>query len=642
MDGLIQRINKLDRSAIAVLAIVLAIVLFLSVNVFSALTFSSARSDLTQGKLFTLTQSTNNVLRTLKEPVTLRLFQSTALLQAAPGLNVYSDRVQELLRTYQELSNGVVRIEIIDPIPFSIEEDRAIQFQMRGFNLTGAGEQGYFGLVGTNSVDDVQVISFMDPSREPFLEYDLTRMVANLARPAKPIVAVIDGVGVMGQEGNANMQPYAVIRQLQSSYDVRALKYNANVIPPNADVLMVVHPAGISERTRYAIDQYALNGGPVIVFVDPLAENSPTDPQNPMNYLFPTSEISELFERWGIQMATNRVVGDRSMAIRVSGFGGPQRVVVDYIPWLQVRPESFNQQDAVTAQLQLMRISSGGAIQETGIDGITVTPLIQSSRDSMLVDTVAVRRRDDPSRLLEAFDPSGVRQNLAVRITGKARTAYPGGAPAQNADPEAQQNPDAPKPPEPPQVSEGNINIIVVADVDMLADSHVVSGQTGQPISNNGDFVVNAVENLAGGGALIGLRGRGLSHRPFTTVERIEDAARTKYFATEQRLEAELQDTQNQLAQLQSLNRDEIALELMSAEDQRRIIEFNRKMLTLRQQLRDVRKALNNDIDTLETQLQFANIALVPILLVAFGMVAASWRRSRLRSARARAGGKTA
>jgi ABC-type uncharacterized transport system involved in gliding motility auxiliary subunit len=261
----------------------------------------------------------------------------------------------------------------------------------------------------------------------------------------------------------------------------------------------------------------------------------------------------------------------------------------------------------------------------------------------MLIDTLAIRRRDDPSRLLENFQPSGVRQMLAVRIAGTAKTAFPGGPPKQNEDPEEAENrpANAPPPVEPPQVMEGKINIIVVADVDMLHDTHVINGQ-GQPVSNNGDFVVNAVENLAGGGALIGLRGRGLSHRPFTTVERIEDEARNKYFATEQRLEAELQETQDQLAQLQALNRDERAFELLSQEEQRRIIEFNRKMLTLREQLRDVRGALNADIEALESRLKFANIALVPAFVIVFGMIAASWRRARLRSARAQAGGRTA
>ena len=640
MDGLIQRINKLDRSAVAVFAIVLAIVLFLSVNVFSALTFSSARSDLTQGKLFTLTQSTNNVLKTLKEPVTLRLFQSTALLQAAPGLNVYSDRVQELLRTYQELSNGVVRIEIIDPIPFSIEEDRAIQFQMRGFNLTGAGEQGYFGLVGTNSVDDVQVLSFLDPAREQFLEYDLTRLVFNLARSGKPVVGVIDGIGMMGTP-RSNNEPWAVTRQLNATYDVRPLKFAANGIPSDADVVLVAHPAGLSVRTRYALDQFALRGGPIIIFVDPFAENSPTDPQNRMQYLFPSSELAELFARWGIEVPTGKAVGDRSMAIRVSAFAGPSRVLVDYVPWLQLRPEAFNAEDVITSRLQLMRMSSAGTIQDLGMDGLTVTPLIQSSRDSMLIDTAVLRRRDDPSRLLDNFQPSGVRQNLAVRISGHARTAFPTGAPELNPDEDPNANPNAPKPAEPPLVTEGNINIIVVADVDMLDDTHVANAQ-GTPVSSNGDFVVNAVENLAGGGALIGLRGRGLSHRPFTTVERIEDTARAKYFATEQQLEQELQKTQQQLAQLQSLNRDEKAFELLSQDEQRRIIEFNQKMLTLRQQLRDVRAALNQDIDRLETRLQFANIALVPLIVIIFGMIHASWRRAQLRRARAAAGGRTA
>jgi ABC-type uncharacterized transport system involved in gliding motility auxiliary subunit len=638
MSGLVEKLSKVERSVLTALAIFLSIVLFLSVNVFSALSFGSVRSDLTQGKLFTLTQSTINVLRNIDESITLRLFQSTALLKMASGINIYSDRVQELLRTYQELSGGRVRIEIIDPIPFSPEEDRALQFQLRSFNLTQAGEQGYFGLVGTNSVDDVQVISFLDPVREQFLEYDLTRMVANLARPNRPVVGVIDGIGAMGQEGN-QLPPYAVIRQMQTTYDVRPLKYNANVIPPTADVLMVIHPAGLTARTRYAIEQYALAGGPVLIFVDPFAEASPTDPQNRMNYLFPTSELSELFERWGIQMATNKVAADRTMALRVSGFGGPTRVVVDYVPWLQVRPENFNAEDAVTAQLRIMRITSGGSLQETGIDGVRVTPLIQTTRDSMLIDTTTIRRRDDPSRLLENFEPSGVRQNIAVRISGRARTAFDK-PPEQNTD-DAQQNANAPRPPEPPQISSGNINVIVVADVDMLTDPHVVN-QAGQPVSSNGDFVVNAVENLAGGGALIGLRGRGLSHRPFTTVERIEDAARSKYFAKEKQLEAELAETQNQLARLQALNRDDIAFELLSQDEQRRIIEFKKRMLTIRQELRDVRQALNADIERLKTRLQFANIALVPILVVAFGMVAASWRRARLRRGRASAGGKTA
>lgn len=640
MNALIEKLNGVERSVLTVAGILLAIVMFLALNVFAALTFGSARSDLTEDQLFTLTQSTKDILKGIDEPITLRLFQSQALLKQSSGINIYSQRVNELIRTYAELSDGHVRIEVVDPLPFSTVEDRAIQFSLRPFTLNEAGEQGYFGLVGTNSVDDVQVLSFLDPAREQFLEYDLTRLVFNLARAGKPVVGVIDGIGIMGTP-RTNNEPWAVTRQLNSTYDVRPLKFSANGIPSDADVVLVAHPAGLSVRTRYALDQFALRGGPIIIFVDPFAENSPTDPQNRMQYLFPSSELAELFARWGIEVPTGKAVGDRTMAIRVSAFAGPQRVFVDYVPWLQLRPEAFNPEDVVTNRLQLMRMSSAGTIQDLGMDGLTVTPLIQTSRDSMLIDTAVLRRRDDPSRLLDSFQPSGVRQNLAVRISGRARTAFPTGAPELNPDEDPNANPNAPKPPEPPLVTEGTINIIVVADVDMLEDNHVAN-ERGAPVSNNGDFVANAVENLAGGGALIGLRGRGLSHRPFTTVERIEDAARTKYFATEQQLEQELQKTQQQLAQLQSLNRDEKAFELLSQDEQRRIIEFNQKMLTLRQQLRDVRAALNQDIDRLETRLQFANIALVPLIVIVFGMIHASWRRAKLRRARAAAGGRTA
>ncbi len=640
MNALIEKLNKIERSVLAVAGIAMAIVLFLALNVFAALTFGSARSDLTEGKLFTLTKSTEDILKNIDEPITLRLFQSQALLKQSPGINIYSQRVNELIRAYANLSNGRIRIEVVDPVPFSTVEDRAIQFSLRPFTLNQAGEAGYFGIVGTNSVDDAQVLSFLDPAREQFLEYDLTRLVFNLARTGKPVVGVIDGIGIMGTPSTGN-EPWAITRQLNSTYDVRPLKYNANGIPFDADVLVVTHPAGLTARTRYAIDQYALRGGPVVVFVDPFAENSPTDPQNRLQYLFPASELAELFSRWGIEMPSGKAVGDRSMAIRVSAFAGPTRVLVDYVPWLQLRPEAFNTEDVVTSRLQLMRMSSAGVINELGIDGLTITPLIQTSRDSMLIDVATLRRRDDPSRLLDTFQPSGVRQNLAVRISGRARTAFPQGAPELNADDDPNANPNAPKPVDPPLRAEGTINVIVVADVDMLGDTHVADGQ-GNPLSNNGDFLANAVENLVGGGSLIGLRGRGLSHRPFTTVERIEDAARSKYFATEQQLEQELQKTQQQLAQLQSLNRDEKAFELLSQDEQRRIIEFNQKMLTLRQQLRDVRGALNADIDRLETRLQFANIALVPLIVIVFGMIHASWRRARLRRARAAAGGRTA
>ena len=634
MSGLLARLERMDRSVIATIGIALAIALFLSINLYSILALNGARSDLTEEKLYTLTDSTRQVLAELDEPMVLRLYRSESLLTAAPQLNVYADRVNELLRTFSELSNGLIRFEVVNPIPFSSEEDRAIQFQLRPFQLNAQGENGYFGLVGTNTTDDVETVPFLSPEEEPFLEYELTGMVITLAQPRKKVVGVIDGIGAMGREDGP---PWSLIRQMQQIYDVRTLVFDPEIIPPNADILMVIHPFNLPTRSQYAVEQHILAGYPTIFFIDPLAESSPQDPNNPTKYLFPVSNLPHLFEQWGFEMPDDVVVGDRQMALRITGFGGPNQVVTDYLPWLRVQGEAFNPDEAITAGLQLMRLTSAGTLRPTGNDDITFTPLIQSTRDSNLIKTLDIRRRDNPDVLLEAFEASGVRQTLAARISGMAQTAFPAGPPPLLRPDDVEDNFR-----EPDQLMESlqPINLIVVADVDMLSDSHVISRQTGQPASNNADFVINAVETLAGGGALIGLRGRGLSHRPFTTVAAIEDRARGKYLETERRLTAELEDTQRQLAQLQGLNRADVQFELLTQEEQETIIDFNRRMLTLRQQLREVRRALGEDIERLESNLQFYNIVAIPLLVTIFGVGVAVWRRARLRRARAAIGSR--
>ena len=330
-------------------------------------------------------------------------------------------------------------------------------------------------------------------------------------------------------------------------------------------------------------------------------------------------------------MPDQSVVGDTQMALRISGFGGPQRIVTDYLPWLRVGEQAFNKDEVITSQLQLMRMTSVGTLRPTGNDEIDFVPLIQSSRDSNLIDVLDVRRRGDPNILIEAFEATGIRQNLAIRVSGKALTAFPDGPPPLQRPEDVRQDWQ-----EREQIMESNdaINVIVVADVDMLFDSHVINPQTGSQISNNSDFVINSIETLAGGGVLIGLRGRGLSHRPFTRVIEIEDIAREKYFETEQRLTEELAQTERQLAQLQALNRSEAQFELLTQDEQQTIIEYNRKMLTLRQQLREVRRALGEDIERLERNLQFVNIIAIPLVVVIFGIIMAILRRSRLRRAR--------
>lgn len=625
-----SRLQSANRATVAILAVALAIVLFFAVNLIASLTLRSQRLDLTEDKLFTVTESTRRVLASVPEPITLSIYESSALIENSSGLRVYANRVNELLRTYAQLSNGKIRINRIDPVPFSTEEDRAISYGLQGFNLSRQGERGYFGLVGTNSVDQLETIQFLAPAREAFLEYDLTRVVSRLSKPTEPKLGVIDGLGMFG-DAQQGRYPRAIIETLNENFELEQLAVNLTTIAPDIDALMIVHAYNLTDQAKYAIDQFVLSGKPLLLFVDTLAENSQPGFSNPNVPQFPASDLKPLTDAWGVEIVPEKVVGDRNMALRVTGVAGGRRVSAEYLPWLMIEPAALNKNDAITAQLQLMRMSSAGALRRLDGATTTITPLIQTTRDSMLFDEKLVESRPSPTDLLNQFTPSGEGFVLAARVNGPVKTAFPDGPPPP--DPNAPEPPpqprNAPPPAEPLTESKGPISVIIVTDTDMLANSHVAS-DSGQPISNNADFVSNALENLTGGNDLLGLRGRGVSNRPFERIDAIEREAEAKYRDTEQRLSKELEDTQQQLAQLQGQTEGGAQLGVLTAEQQQTVAEFNQRMLSLRQQLRDVRAALREEIDALDRQLRLINILLIPGIVVLLGIIVALWRRARL------------
>lgn len=631
-----NRLRNANRATLAGAGIVLAVVLFFAVNLVSSLTFGTERLDLTQDKLFTVTPSTERVLKEIPEPITLNVYESAELTDSVPALRVYADRVNELLRTYKDIAGDNLIINRVNPVPFSAEEDRALSYGLQGINLNRTGERGYFGLVGTNGVDQLETVKFFSPAREPFLEYDLTRIIARLSSPSEPKIGVIDGLGMFG-DAQRGRYPSAMIETLNADFELQSLEQNIKGIADDIDGLVIVHPYKLSPQTKYAVDQFALSGKPVMVFIDPLAENSQPGFSNPNEPQFPSSDIKPLSDAWGFEMVPGKVVGDRNMALRITGVAGGRRVVADYLPWLQVRSDALNSEDVVTSQLQLMRISSAGSLHP--IDGATTTftPLISTTRDSELFDEKDIRARPNPMDLMSRFQSSGQVQVLAARITGPVKTAFPDGPPAAEEDPadqQQQQQPNQPDATTKPQLkeSQGPIHVIVVADSDMLANSHVAN-DNGQPISNNGDFVTNALQNLTGGSELIGLRGRGLSFRPFTRIEAMEAQSAAKYQAKEQELSNKLEEIQQRLAQLQQPGPGNDAaggVGAVTEEQQRAIADANREMLQTRQELRDVRASLRADIDALDTRLRLINILLIPGLVVLLGILVAFWRRERL------------
>jgi ABC-type uncharacterized transport system involved in gliding motility auxiliary subunit len=633
--------------------IVIAAALFVAINVLAGAGLRQARLDLTEDRLYTLSQGTRNVLAALNEPIALRFFFSDKLANELPQVKLYANRVRELLERYAALSGGRIRLEVIDPEPFSDAEDRAVQAGVQAVPVDSSGRAFYFGLVGTNSVDDQQVIPFFQAEKEQFLEYDLTRLVYALSLPKKPVVGVLGalplefGPGGMMAAMRGQSQPYAIMAQLRQFFELRTLDADIRAIERKIDVLLLVHAKGLGDQALYAIDQFVLRGGKVIVLADPYSETAATIPD--MSGMPPmlaehSSALPRLFAAWGLSLRTDVFVADLGLAQRVqTGEAGP-RQVVDYVAWLAVGPGNFNADDVVTADLRTLNFASAGALRP--VEGATTsfTPLVWSSDKAMLVAVEKVRGRPDPQGLLEAFKPTGEKYALAARLSGPVKSAFPDGPPPapEKKDGEAEKAAEPKEAPAPHlEESAGPANIIVIADADMIDDRFWVRTQDvfGQrvaiPIASNADFLINAVDNLAGSSDLISLRSRGRSQRPFERIEALRRDAEQQLLVRERSLQKKLDETQKKIADLQSKSQGASAA-LLSAEERAAMEGFREELIATRRELRGVQRELNKDIERLELGVKFVNIGLVPIGigLVAAGVAAVRRRRRQAAAAR--------
>jgi len=638
-----------SRRATAVVALVCIALMLVSVNIL-ATHFFTWRLDLTRERLYTLSQGTLRTLAKIDEPLTLRFYYSTRLSDEVPSYGVYAQRVRELLDQYVAAAHGKLRLEVYNPQPFSDAEDRAVAFGLQGVPLDAAGEQVYFGLAATNSTDDQQVIAFFQPERERFLEYDLTKLVHSLAFPKKTVVGLISSLplegDMMAMMRGRPAEPMAVMEQLNQLDTVKPLGTNIDAIPPDIDVLMLVHPQNLSEKTLYAIDQFVLRGGKALVFVDPLSELQASHPSQLNPPGSPSaSNLERLFKSWGFEVPPNVVAGDRRDAQRVGVPSARGTRPVDYVAWLNLKADNLNREDMITADLSHINMASSGIVEPLADGKTTVEPLITTSLDSTKIPAEKLTGLPDVAGLLAEFKPDNKRYILAAHVTGTAESAFPDGPPklSEPAKPEAKEG-EGDQPPKPPEgeflkQSLRPINMIVVADSDMLDDKFWLQKQEffGQrvlvPTANNGDFVANAIEVLAGGDDLVGLRTRGTSARPFDVVDRIQAKAQARYSAEEHELQAKLKDTQTKLEGLTGKDQGNAATTL-TAEQTKAIEEFRADIVQTRRQLRDVQAALRSDIQRLKAMLEFLNIALIPIIVAAVAIVLGALRLRR-RSRRA-------
>lgn len=616
-------------------SLAIALVLFLGINIISNETLTASRLDVTANRLYTLSEGTRNVLAKLDEPVTLRFYFSAKQFETVPQYLNYGKRVRDLLEEYVAESGGKLKLEVIEPEPFSEAEDQAVGYGIEQLPMNATGDMGYLGLVGTNAMDDEVPIPFLNPDREDALEYEISKLVYTLANPKKRVIGLISDLAVNGGPPPGPDAPptpaWASIAQLKELFDVRDLARTTTKIDPEIDTLLVIHPKDLPAKTLYAIDQFVMRGGKAMVFVDPLAEEDRPehDPSNPMVMPKVDSSLEPLFKAWGIAVATDKVVADPKDAVRVSFDGprGPQEV--EYLPWLQLHDGRLNRDDFITGELQGINVGTAGSITRLPEATTKLTPLLQSGPSAGLLERDAIFFVRDPNGLRESFKPGNAALTIAARITGPAKTAYPDGPPLDEREKRG--------PGDPQQIKEAKdgIHVIVVADTDVLADrfwvriERFLGMQVPNPFANNGDFLVNAVDNLGGNDDLISLRSRGEYARPFERVEEIKRQAEAQFRDREQALRAKLGETENKLRELQRGKGGDGETAILSAEQRKEIELFRSEQLKTRKELRAVQHELGKNIETLGNRLKLINIGLIPLLLAVVAILVGALRQRR-------------
>jgi ABC-type uncharacterized transport system involved in gliding motility auxiliary subunit len=618
--------NLITGSGLLILA-----ALFIAVTVLSNALFRGVKLDLTENNMYTLSEGSKNIVGQLEEPINLYFFFSEKTAASMPSVKTYANHVREMLEQLAELSGGKINLSVIDPEPFSEAEDRAAQFGLQAAPVSG--ESIYLGLAGTNSVDGQEVIPFFAQDRQTFLEYDLVKLVHNLAHPKKKVVGLVTALPMAGsfdQMMGQPQNPWMIHQSVTQLFDVRALGTDRDKIDDDVDVLWIVHPKNLPEKMLFAIDQFVLKGGKALVFVDPNAEADRPDPQQ--GQFAPPSKSSNLetlFKAWGIEVNSGKFIGDRSNGVEIGTRSGERETHIGY---LRLTGDEINAQDTITSNLQQLTIGTGGGIKAVSGATTQLTPLLTSSQEAAELDASQLEAMSSPRELLAGFKPAGQRFNFAARITGKVKTAFPNG-PAAASEQKPEDLEKIKK--DMLQESKADINVVVVADVDMLGDPFWVRVQNffGQqiaaPFASNGDFVGNALDNLVGSNDLIGIRGRTGTSRPFDKVAELRSKAEQSFREREKELQKTLEETEQKLNEMQAAKQDSGNKMILSPEQEQTLIEFQDKKVEVRKQLREVRHELDKDIESLGALLKKINILLMPIVLCVIAIGVAYVRAQR-------------
>jgi ABC-type uncharacterized transport system involved in gliding motility auxiliary subunit len=620
--------NMLKTRLFSIGGLVAVLIIIILVNVlFARVNF---RLDVTGDKVYSLSEGTQKILENISDQVSIKFFYSRSLDNFPPHLKAYAGRVLDFLSEYEFHSRKKITVEVYDPKPDSEEEEWAQKFGIEGINLP-SGETLYLGLVAL-SADQEETIAFLDPSQEGRLEYDLARMISRVQSAKKQKIGLISSLPVFdGTPMGFNMpgqatEPWHFIKELQNSYEVSQIDQDAEMIPDNLDLLVIIHPKELSDTLEYAIDQYVLKGGNALIFVDPYATRDIT-----AQHQVSSSSLPRLFKAWGIEMEPEKAVVDFDFP---TGLRNQNNQVESNPSWLSLPGEIFNKDALITSQLNSMILPVAGAIMKAEGADIQYEPLLQSSTNSALVNTFQLRFGIEEVR--REFQPTPDRYDLAVKIQGKFKTAFPDGKPREDSEDIRNDNESAEKPFPDQSLMESVTKavIIVVSDTDLLWDDYYLSKQNflGLQLVNffndNLDFFQNATEMLSGGDDLISIRSRGQFERPFTKVQMLERKAASQWLEREQDLVKKVEETNLKLKELENL-KDASQKFVLSKEQEEEIQKFKEERLRINNELKMVRRHLRSEIESLGTKIKFINIFLMPLLVSVAGIGYALYKRKK-------------
>tara|TARA_R110002153_G_scaffold53487_3_gene149129 strand:+ start:6294 stop:8168 length:1875 start_codon:yes stop_codon:yes gene_type:complete len=604
--------------------LVLLVVVFFALVFLNNQLLSSARLDLTENQVYSLSQGSKQILKEIDEPINLYFFFSDKASKNMTSLRNYANRVESLLTEYETLANGKLKLRVLDPQAFSEQEDQADQFGLTAANIGAAGEAIYMGMAATNALDEQKVIAFFDPQKEGFLEYEISKLIYQLSEPEPVNVTLITDLAIKGGQNPMTGQvdpAWTFLTQLEQLYQVEQLDSETTSLPNNTDVLLLIHPKEYSDALLFAIDQYALTGGKILVFLD--AHNE-SDQMAMMAGPMPSgnsSNLEPLLSAWGVQFDSEKVLLDALAGLDIRTQDGG---VTRHFGFVGLTTDQLDREDVVTSNLEVINGASFGVFSQREGAETTWLPLVRSTLNSDLMDVSSYAMTQDPQELAKAYQSNNKTYVLATRLSGPSHSAF-------DKAPEGVEQSEI-------TTSTDNLNIVLVGDSDMLADRFWVQqsnffGQTiFTPFANNGDFITNAVENLGGSDALISIRSRGVFSRSFSKVDELTVIAEQKFRDQEQILQQQLEETEQQLLQLQNQQVEGGAL-VITPEQQLAIDEFMQKKITIRKSLRDVRHQLDKDIESLGNWLKLINIAIAPLLLILLLMLLRGIFRTKPRKA---------